>query len=125
MEMLRPAKTVELFQRPPSPEFFVEGERIFEEGEPGQVMYGILAGEVEMYVNGKVVETLATGDVFGERALLHEEYLRASTAVAKTSCKLAFLDRKHFLFAVQQTPMFAIEVMKSYSERLRRLKHSL
>ncbi len=123
--MLKPAKTVELFQRPPSPEYFVEGETIFKEGESGQFMYGILAGEVEMYVNGKVVETLTAGDVFGERALLHEAYLRASTAVAKTNCKLAFLDREHFLFAVQQTPMFAIAVMQSYSERLCRLKHNL
>ena len=123
--MLKPAKTVELFQRSPSPEFFAAGEKIFEEGQPGNFMYGILAGTVEMHVNGKVVETLNEGDVFGERALLHEDYLRASTAVAKTSCKLAFLDRKHFLFAVQQTPMFAIEVMRSYSERLRRLKHNL
>ena len=45
--------------------------------------------------------------------------------IYETDCKLAFLDRKHFLFAVQQTPMFALEVMRSYSDRHRRLKKVL
>ena len=78
-----------------------------------------------MYINGKVIEVIQQGDVFGQGALVHENHLRASTAIAKTDCKLAFLDRKHFLFAVQQTPMFALEVMRSYSDRHRRLKKVL
>jgi CRP-like cAMP-binding protein len=46
---------------------------------------------------------------------------RTYTAVAKTDCKVAFLDQRRFFFAVQETPMFALEVMKSYSERMSRL----
>jgi CRP-like cAMP-binding protein len=88
-------------------------------------MYGILEGEIEMSVHGKVIETLKKGDVFGEGALLHEDRIRTSTAIAKTDCKLAFMDKEHFLFAVQQTPMFALEVMRSYSDRFRRLKQTI
>ena len=76
-------------------------------------------------VNGKVVETIKEGDVFGERALVSEDHKRASTAIAKVDSQLAFLDREHFLFAIQQTPMFALKVIRSYSDRLRRLKHLL
>jgi CRP-like cAMP-binding protein len=118
--MLEPVRTVTIFQSS-SPLTFAVGEVIFSAGEPGNVMYGILEGEIEILVNGKVVETLAAGDVFGEGALLHPDHLRASTAIAKSNCKLAFLDRERFLFAVQETPLFAIEVMRSYSDRLRRL----
>ena len=57
-------------------------------------MYGIVKGEVEMLLNGHVIETLKQGDVFGQGALVHEDYCRASTAVAKTDCQLASLDRK-------------------------------
>ena len=85
-------------------------------------MYGIIEGEIEMYVDGKVIEVIKEGDIFGQGALVHEDHLRASTVIAKTDCKLAVLDREHFLFAVQQTPMFALEVMRSYSDRHRRLK---
>ena len=30
-----------------------------------------------------------------------------------------------FLFAVQQTPMFALEIMRSYSDRIRKLRQSV
>lgn len=123
--MLEPVRTIAIFQKQPFPQNFLAGEIIFSQGEPGEVVYGILEGEVEMFVNGKLVETIARGDIFGEGALVHPDRSRASTAVAKTDCQLAFLDRERFLFAVQQTPMFALEVMRSYSDRLRRLKYQL
>ena len=113
--MLEPVKTIELFQKPPSPKTFSAGD----------VIYGIISGEVDILVDGKVVETIQKGDVFGEGALLHLDHQRDSEAIAKTDSLLAFLDREHFMFAVQQTPMFALEVMKSYSDRLRRLRHRL
>jgi CRP-like cAMP-binding protein len=123
--MLNPAKTVELFQKDPQNRSFMPGEVIFREGEPGSVMYGVIEGEVEMSIKGKVIETIKPGDIFGEGALVHDDHLRASTAIAKTDCKLAFLDKEHFLFAVQQTPMFALQVMRSYSDRFRRLKETI
>ncbi len=123
--MLEPVKTIELFQKPPSPKSFSTGEVIFQAGERSDVVYGIISGEVEILVNAKVVETIQKGDVFGEGALLHLDHQRAATAIAKTDSLLVFLDREHFMFAVQQTPMFALEVMKSYSNRLRRLRHRL
>ncbi len=123
--MLEPVKTIELFQQPPSPQTFSKGEVIFQAGERGDVIYGIISGEVEIWLNDKVVETIHKGDVFGEGSLVHLDHQRDAKAIAKTDSLLAFLDREHFMFAVQQTPMFALEVMKSYSDRLRRLRHRL
>lgn len=120
--MLSPVKTLEIYQQSPSPTHYKAGEIIFSQGEEGYVMYGVISGEVEMLVNNKVIESIKTGDVFGEGALVNEQHKRASTAVAKTDCLLAFLDREHFLFVVQETPMFALEVLRSYSHRFRRLK---
>lgn len=123
--MLEPVRTIELFQKLPSPKTFSTGEVIFQQGERGDVVYGIISGEVEISIDGKVVETIKKGDVFGEGVLVHLDGKRDSCAIAKTDSLLAFLDREHFLFVVQQTPMFALEVMKSYSDRLRRLRHIL
>lgn len=120
--MLQPIKTIEIYHKPPSPKTFAPGEVIFTEGEIGHLMYGLISGEVEMYIDGKLVETIKPGDLFGEGAIIHEDNKRASTAIAKTETVLAFLKREQFLFAVQETPMFAIEVMRSYSNRFRRLK---
>jgi CRP-like cAMP-binding protein len=120
--MLDPVKTIELYQKPPSPQSFAAGDVIFSQGEPGKFIFGVLEGVVEIWVNGKRVETIHQGDVFGEGAIVHLDHTRTSTAIAKTACQLVFLDRTHFLFVVQQTPMFALQVMRSYSDRLRRLR---
>lgn len=92
------------------------------EGEPGDVIYGIIQGTVELWIDNAVVETIEAGDLFGEGSLVHDDHKRFETAIAKTDCVLAFLDHHHFLFVVQQTPVFALEVMRSYSDRLRYLK---
>ena len=123
--MLSPVKTVEIFQTSPEPYNVCAGDVIFTSGDAGSVMYGILEGEVEISVNGQVLETIYHGDIFGEGALVHTDSKRASTAIAKTDCKLAIMERKNFLFAVQQTPMFALEIMRSYSDRVRRLRESV
>lgn len=122
--MLSPVKTVEIFQTSPEPQRIDAGEVIFTMGDAGSVMYGLVEGMVEISVNGKILETICQGDIFGEGALVHSDSKRASTAIAKTNCQLAILERKNFLFAVQQTPMFAIEIMRSYSDRIRRLRQS-
>lgn len=123
--LIQPAKTVAIFQGQGDPKIFTAGQVIFNQGEPGDYMYGILEGVVDLTINGKVIETLQAGDVFGEGALVHPDGNRASTAIAQTDCKLAYLNREHFLFAIQETPMFALEVMRSFSARLRRIKQLL
>lgn len=119
--MLTPVETVQLFKSQPE-ETYSPNDVIFREGDKGHIMYGVIEGEIEMFLDGRVIETIRKGDVFGQGALVHLDHLRTSTAVAKTPCTLACLDREHFLFAVQQTPMFALEIMRSYSDRYRRLK---
>ena len=121
--MLQSVETIKILQNNSQIKSFSAGKIIFHQGAEGKEMYGVIQGEVEMLVNNKVIETINEGDVFGQGALVHSDHLRASTARAKTDCQIAFLDRNRFLFAVQETLMFALEVMKSYSDRFRRLKH--
>jgi CRP-like cAMP-binding protein len=45
---------------------------------------------------------------------------RAAAARAKTGCEVAPIAEKNFLFLVHETPYFAIAVMRSLAERLRR-----
>jgi CRP/FNR family transcriptional regulator, cyclic AMP receptor protein len=120
--MLQPIQVIELFMKSPDIRIFRAGETIFEVGALGEAMYGVIEGEVDMVVNGQVFETIPAGDVFGEGALVQIPPVRASTAVAKTDCKLAAVDQSHFKFLVQETPLFALEVIRSLSTRLRAAK---
>lgn len=122
--MLEPLKTIQIFQRQADPQAFVAGQVIFQEGQPGDLMYGVIEGEVEILVNQKPIELIQPGAVFGIGSLIGIEY-RTYTAIAKTPCKLAYLDKQRFLFAVQETPLFALGVMRSYSDRLNRIGYQL
>ncbi len=122
---MSPVRTIEIFQKTPSPQTFLAGEVIFKEGQPGNIVYGIIEGEVDLLAKGQVVETIKRGDVFGQGALVQSEGTRASTAIAKTDCLIAWLDRQHFLFAIEHTPMFAVDLLKSFSTRTRSLKQNL
>lgn len=122
--MFMPASTVKALQRDAEDLLISAGSVIFAEGEAAEEMYGILSGEVELRVGDRTVEVLQTGDVFGEGALVQAQKFRATTAIARQDCRLARLDRRRFLFAIQETPTFALDVIRSFSRRLRTLKQA-
>jgi CRP/FNR family transcriptional regulator, cyclic AMP receptor protein len=99
---------------------FKAGDVIFDENQPGDVMYAVKEGEVDILHNGHVLETCTADQFFGEMALIDKSN-RAASAVAKTDCKLITVDKKRFLFLVQETPTFALQVMHEMAERLRRM----
>jgi len=99
------------------------GELIFRSGEPGDCMFGLLEGTVELSWNGdRGHETIQAGDVFGAGALVTHDHRRFGNAKAVTPCRLLVMNREKFLFAVQESPMFAIELLGSIDQRLRDLK---
>jgi CRP/FNR family cyclic AMP-dependent transcriptional regulator len=101
------------------------GELIFRSGESGDCMFGLLEGTVELSWNGESGhETIKAGDVFGAGALVTPDHRRYGNAKAITPCKLLVMNREKFLFAVQESPMFAIELLGSIDQRLRQLKDS-
>ncbi|MCI0525856.1 MAG: cyclic nucleotide-binding domain-containing protein [Nitrospira sp.] len=76
--------------------------------------------QVDILIQDKVLETVKPGGILGEMALIDAKP-RSATAVAKTDCKLVPIDEKRFVFLVQETPYFAIQVMQVMVERLRRI----
>jgi CRP/FNR family cyclic AMP-dependent transcriptional regulator len=97
---------------------FREGQEIFKEGEPGDVMYIIRQGMVQIWAGNMVLATLRDGDIFGEMALIDNKP-RSATAVALSDCKVLPVDAERFTFLVQETPYFALEVLRIMAERLR------
>jgi CRP/FNR family transcriptional regulator, cyclic AMP receptor protein len=98
---------------------FVAGETIFVEGQPSDVMYVILEGEVDIRQHGRSIYTAGPGELLGEMAMIDAQG-RSASAVALSPCRLAVVDEKRFLFMVQETPNFALEVMRVLVDRLRR-----
>ena len=97
---------------------FERGQRIFTQGETGRTMYVVHEGEVELLVNGQLVETVVAGGVLGEMGLI-DTSPRSATAVARTDCKLIPVTKQRFTLLVQHTPDFALQLMRIMAGRLR------
>lgn len=120
--MLEPSDVIDLFFNHLKTYHVSAGDVIFKSGEKGEKMFALMKGEVELWLNDQVVETIHEHDVFGEGALVQLEHNRITTAIAKTDCQLAELNRERFLFLLQETPLFALEIVRSLSSRLRKIK---
>ena len=112
--------TIDLFKNAQDFVIIPAGQVIFQKGEVADYMYAILEGEVEVSMDGRLVDTTGVGGIIGEMALISAAP-RSATAIAKTECKLVPVDQKRFTFLVQQTPYFSINVMKIMIERIKRL----
>ena len=94
------------------------GDVIFDAGDTGAEMFGVIEGEVEIRTPNGFVRKLEADDTFGEMSVV-DSSPRSGTAVAVSDVKLAVIDRKTFLWLVHETPMFALQVMASIADRLR------
>jgi CRP/FNR family transcriptional regulator, cyclic AMP receptor protein len=110
---------INIFMNASDAQPFEPGQIIFEEGDPGETMYAVTEGRVDIIVGGHAVETVEAGGIIGEMALI-DSGPRSATAVAATAAKLVTVDRNQFTFLVQEHPTFALQVMKIMAERLRR-----
>jgi len=111
---------LDMFTEEANPRVCEAGEAIFRAYDMGAEMYVVLEGTVEITIGPNFVEALGPGEPFGEMALI-DQAPRTATAVAKTACKLAVIPEKRFLFMVQQTPHFALQIMKVMADRLRKM----
>ncbi len=115
---------ITLFDKDPTAQSFQPGQVVFKEGDTADVMYALQSGTVEIIYMGKLLDTLEAGSIFGEMALI-EPTPRIATAIAKTETRLVAIDKKRFLFLIQQTPFFALQLMAIMADRLRRMNAKL
>ena len=111
-------KVVGIFKAAKETRELPAGTVIFEEGETGEEMFGVVAGKVELQMPDGRVFTLGPDESFGEMAIV-DQSPRSGTAIAVEDTTLAVIDRRRFLFLVHETPTFALQVMSSLAERLR------
>jgi CRP/FNR family cyclic AMP-dependent transcriptional regulator len=114
--------TMQAFASSLSLRVLAPGEVLFEAGETGATIFCVLSGAVELDWGGDVPELFGPGEVLGVGALVSDNHRRHGTARALEPTELIELGREQFLFAVQETPMFAIELMASLERRLRGLE---
>lgn len=112
----------QLFETDENIEVYAPGDVIFREGDPAHHMYVVLDGELELQVETHPVGIARAGDLLGEMAIVGN-HRRTATCVAKTPARLAAVTERRFVLLVQDTPYFALHVMKVLTERVVRKEH--
>ena len=101
---------------------FQENETVLSEGDSGSFMYILIQGEVDIVKkpgagSGKVLARLASGDCFGEMALI-DRHVRSASVVAVTPCILIRLNENN----IDRNPVLST---KLYRNIARLLSHRL
>ncbi len=95
------------------------GEILFQAGESSEFMYVVMSGAVEIVVKGRVMETAESGAILGEMGMI-DDAAHSATVIVKNNCTLFPIGRKRFTFLIQQTPNFALHIMRVIAGRLRK-----
>jgi CRP-like cAMP-binding protein len=108
-----------LFDRPEVPSrSYKAGDVIVSEGEAAKEMFVVRSGRVSIRVHGETIEEVGPGGMFGEMALI-DHSPRSATSVAEEDTVVVPITERLFVVLVQDTPFFALDVMRVLVERIR------
>jgi CRP-like cAMP-binding protein len=93
------------------------GEVLLIKGEPGDEIFVVVEGEIEIFVGAHIIAVLGAGQMFGEMAVLGGGR-RTAGARAKGKTRLLFLKEKALKLLVQQIPDLAFAIFKVLIDRL-------
>ena len=116
---------IRLFDKDTNSAVYPQGHVVFNQGDNGDRMYAVINGSVDIVIQSRIIETVEVGGVFGEMALIEGGGPRSASAVVRSEATLVPIDQNRFLFLVQQTPFFAVQLLTIVSQRLRRINQKL
>ena len=94
------------------------GDLVFTEGQPGNHLYVILEGEVDVLRGAEPVARLGIKECFGEMALL-DQSPRSASVKARNDCELLAISRDDFQDLLDMHPALARGVIRVLTQRLR------
>lgn len=102
---------------------------VIKEGEAGETMYMIIAGEVSVNKSqegGSEIELdrILAGDYFGEMALF-EDVVRSATIRTEEETRLLVLHKQEFTEIVREYPQIALHICRILSQRIRVLHEKI
>lgn len=101
-----------------------DGDVIVRQGKPGDCMFEILEGTVEVLREKEGKETclavLSRGDFFGEMAIFEKE-VRSATVRAMGEVRAITIDKKTLLRRISEDPSLAFRIIEKLANRIREL----
>jgi len=103
---------------------YQDGEIIVRQGDPGDTMFVIQTGQVQVLAERDGEETLLRvareGELLGEMAIF-EQQSRSATLRALGETKILTIDKKNFMRRINEDPTIAFRIVETMSQRVREL----
>lgn len=99
-------------------------EVIIHQGDAADMVYTIIEGEAEAYVDGIKVGDIAIEEVFGAMAVFTDEP-RSATVVAKTPCTIMAVPKTEFVRLIEAQPKAAVNLIENLAQHIRMLNQQL
>jgi len=101
-----------------------EGQPLFRAGDPGDAMYVVKSGSIELSVKDNagqkiVLHIVEPGELFGELSMLDSKP-RTATAIALHETELLELDRDDLILLFKKQPEAALHMMAAMGEMTRK-----
>ncbi len=114
---------------------YADGERVFSEGDPGDMLFGVIDGVVRIQKQvgddprgAKTLSLLTRGELFGEMSVIDSKP-RSASAVATGPTRLLALSRSAFEELLEHNQQSVVRIlfslMRAMNERIRRLNSSV
>jgi CRP/FNR family cyclic AMP-dependent transcriptional regulator len=94
-----------------------EGKQLMREGAPGREFFVILEGTADVSQQDALVNTLGSGDFFGEIALIHQGP-RTATVTTTSPVRALVVTERSFRRLVEESPEIERKVLEAAVERL-------
>lgn len=114
----------ELFSNAPEIIHIPAGQALFREGDHGSTLYVLIRGAAEIKIGSRQMEVLLPGNIVGEMSMVSPGP-RSASVTARVDCEFVAIDECRFKDLVRQVPDFALKVMRTLTDRLRRTDATL
>jgi CRP/FNR family cyclic AMP-dependent transcriptional regulator len=88
-----------------------KGNALFSEGAPGDALFVVLEGQVEVTKKGQLLARVQDGSVLGEMALIGSTGTRSASAIAATDVKVVKLSTARFQKLISADHVAALKVV--------------
>lgn len=100
------------------------GEIIIHQGDQADLVYTIIEGEAEAFVDDVKVGDIHAEEVFGAMAVFTDEP-RSATVKAKTACTIMAVPKTDFIKLIEAQPQAAVNLIENLAQNIRCLNQQL
>lgn len=92
---------------------------LFHEGDPGDAMYYIISGAVQLSKGSQVLKVMREGEYFGEMAMLLKANRSASAVVCEPGTQLVTISSANMEAMLRQNPAVILALLQEMAQRLK------